>query len=473
MNSIKKNYFYNIILTLINIAYPLITAPYVSRILGASNLGKVIEMQTLTNILMFISFFGVQTYGIREIAKNNINKKNLTKVFSELIIIQFVFTLVALLIYLFLCFIHYRETTNLSMLVIYFISLFFNCFSVDWVYSGIEKFKYITLRNLVIKIASLILIFIFVKKASDYTMYGLLIVIATICVNIVSISYVIKTVQFTYSNLNIKRHLNKLVYFFITSMTWAVYGLMDQIVLGAISNYESVAFLNRGKQILTLVITFTNSLSNVLLPRLTNYYSNNRRLYLKTINKSINLIFMICLPTIGGITLLAKDVMYLLGGNEFASAYKVLVVMSPWLIICSLATFTDNQISIPTGNEKITTVASISVATVSLMLNFILIPKYSYIGSAFAYVIAELVGLVIQVILTKLKVNYKIINKNKVRYLVSTIIMCFEIMILKKIIFNSLLRIIIIIPFSMLVYFFILIILRDEIINTKKLKNIF
>ena len=170
--SIKKNFIYNSILTSANIVFPLITAPYLSYTLGAENIGKVNFATSIVNWFILISSFGIPRYGIREIARNRDNKKELTNTFWNLILIQASLSIIAIIVYLLAIFNVPRFESELNIHLMMVMMLILNVFSIDWFYQGIEEYSYITIRNIAFKIISIILMFAIVKNSDDYMIYA-------------------------------------------------------------------------------------------------------------------------------------------------------------------------------------------------------------------------------------------------------------------------------------------------------------
>jgi O-antigen/teichoic acid export membrane protein len=176
--SLKRNFIYNFSLNIINILFPLITSPYISRVLGANNLGKYNFSLSFSNWFLIFATFGTTTYGVREIAKVRDNKKILDKTFSEIFFINFIATLITLLVYIIIIFLNAKTNKEILLFLVSALSIFLNLFCIDWLYMGLEDFKIITLRSLLIKLICLVSIFIFIKQRNDYVIYALISVLA-------------------------------------------------------------------------------------------------------------------------------------------------------------------------------------------------------------------------------------------------------------------------------------------------------
>lgn len=460
--SIKINYLYNMILTCLSLLFPLITAPYVSRILGADNLGKVNFATAFVNWFVIISAFGTATYGLRETAKIKNNRDKLSKLFSELLVIKIITTLIVILIYFVIIFNIEKFYLELDLYLIFSLNIILNIFTIDWFYQAIEDYKYITLRSIIFKIISILAMFIFVKKQENYIIYGAISVFALSFSNILNYIYSKNFVSVKLKNINIKRHFKKLFVFFLSSLVISCYTILDQVVVGFLVSDSAVAFLSRSKQVVSIGQSVTNALSTVLIPKAAFYYENDKKKYKQLIKDSINYIYILALPCTVGIFLLSNEIMLLLGGKTFVQGSSLLSIVALNVFIVSLGTWNYNQIILPTNNENFGVKVQITMAIVSVVSNFILVPQFGYIGAGISLVLAESSGTIIGIIYTHKLQKYKVFTEEFFKYFISTFFMALIIIAVKTINFNYFITIVISLVVSPLVYFIILIILREK-----------
>lgn len=464
--SIKKNFIYSFSLNIINIIFPLITAPYVSRILGAENLGKYNFSLSFSSWFLIFATFGTTTYGIREIAKVRDNKKLLNKTFSEIFLINFLSTLISLVIYIVIIFLNSKTNTEIRLFLVSAISIFMNLFCIDWLYMGLEDFKIITLRSLLIKLICLVSIFIFVRQKNDYIIYALISVLAFGFANILNFIYSKKFVALKFKNINLKKHIKILLVFFYSSIVVSMYTVFDQVCLGFLSTDKDVAFFSRSRQIYSIALSITLSISTVLLPKLTYLYKNDMENYKRLLKKSINYIYIFSVPSVLGLMILSKDLMWFFGGKEFESAYMSLIILSILIFTVSLGTWQYNQLFLPLSKEKVGLKGQVIMALVSILGNITLIPKYGYIGASFSLIVAEITGTTYGVYYAKKeisKVKIKYITKPLVKYILVSIIMTLVILIFKFLKFKYMINIIFGIVIGPIVYFGILYLIKDDI----------
>jgi len=466
--SLKKNFLYNFSLNIINILFPLLVSPYVSRILGVSNIGKYSFSLALINWFLIFATFGTTIYGIREISKVREDQKQLNKTFSEIFVINFITTFITLIVYLLIIISIYFNSNNkeVLLLLIFALSIFLNLFCIDWLYMGLENFKTIALRSLLIKLISLICIFLFIQERNDYILYALISILAFGFANILNLVYSKRFVKLTLKNLSLKHHIRKLSVFFYSNLVISMYTIFDQVLLGFLSTNRDVGYYSRAKQIYSVSLSVTLSISTVLLPKLANLFKNDFRKYEVTLKKSINYIYIFSVPSVLGLIVLSKDIMWFFGGEEFEEAFISLIILSMLVFTVSLSTWQYNQIFVPFGKEVIGLKSQIFMAVVSILSNLLLIPLYGYIGASISLLIAEISGTIYGVYYAKKKISelsIQYITNSLIKYIFSSMIMATFIIIFKLFDFGYLINISFGIFFGAIIYFGILYFIKDEV----------
>ncbi len=464
--SIKKNFIYNLILTSTNMVFPLITAPYLSLILGAENIGKVNYATSMINWFVLFAAFGIPRYGIREIARNRDNKKNLSMSFWNLICIQILLSLVAIVVYLIMILNIDYLGNDINLYLIMMLMIILSIFSIDWFYQGIEEYGYITIRNVIVKILSIVLIFIMVKYKEDYLIYATINILGLSFNNILNYINAKKYINKKIYKFKIIYYLKELKIYFFTTLIIAMYTSLDQVIVGNYSP-KDLAYYIRSKNVQAIGMNITNSIITVFIPRTAYLVKKDYNEYKKVIQASINYIYILALPCIVGICFLSKEIMLLLGGKEFLPATTSLQIISILILINSVGGWQINQILIPHRLEELAFKIQTIGAIISFILNMILVNKYSYIGASWVWVITELflaitVAIFIRKKCTNIKIQY--LNKSLVKYLISIILVALSICIIKSLINNYILIIIISILICPVIYFGNIIILKDEII---------
>lgn len=465
-NSFKINLLYNFLLNFINFTFPLITLPYVTRVLGVDNIGKYTFSLSFSSWFLIFATFGTTTYGIREIARVRNNKHLLSETFSAIFFINLVMTIIALTTYIAVIIICPKTNTEILLFLVFALLIFLNLFNIDWLYMGLENFKVITFRSLVVKLISLGCIFTFIQQQSDYITYALIGVLSLGFANVINFIYSRRFVEFTLKNLNIKSHIKKLSIFFYSNLVISMYNLFDQVLLGFLSTDRDVAFYSISKQIYAVALSITMSISTVLLPTMAYLSRNDFESYKTILEKSINYIYFFSVPLVFGIIVLAKDIIWFFGGYEFENAYIALIILSSLIFTVSLGSWQYSQLFVPTGREKIGLRAQLIMALISLGANIIFIPTYGYIGASISLVLAEITGTLYGVYYTKnkiqeIKINY--ISNSIVRYLLASLVMLVIILCFKFMKFEHIANLTIGVVIGLVAYLGVLYLIKDEI----------
>lgn len=407
--SIKVNAILNIIYTISNMIFPLITFPYVSRILLADGMGKVSFFTAVSNYAVMIASLGISTYGIRAIAKVRNNKKELSKVTAELLFINIVMTCIVIVILLSSINFITKFSDNKQLLFINLILIFSSAIGMNWFYSGLEQYAYITKRSIAFKTLSLVLVFLFVHQKSDYVIYAAITAFSMIGSHVVNFIYARRFISLkNVGALNIRKHIRPMLLLFASILAVNIYTNLDTVMLGFISSDREVGLYTVAVKVKSLLLAIVNAISVVLLPRLSFYLSENRiDGFNKILKKSISLILMISIPLVIFFNIEADDSILLLGGSDYVEAKLCMQIVMPILIISGISNIAGNQILIPFGKDSFFMTAVVIGSIIDLILNAFLMPKYGAIGAAVATLTAELTQMLIQV-----KYAWSYINKN-------------------------------------------------------------
>lgn len=474
MNSIKKNFIINGTKIFFNLLFPIITFPYISRILGPIGIGKITFVTSIINYFLLFTNLGIPLYGIREIARTRENKVNLSKSFSEILFLNIITTIFGIII--FFIFLKLNLLGNeINLFKIMSLNIFFTFIGVEWYFQGIENYIYITKRSILFKIISMILIFIFIKRKEDIIIYAGILVFALVGSNILNFFKAKKEVIISFKNLNIKKHLKPILTIFSMNIAISIYTNLDSVMLGYRSNEYTLGIYSSANKIILLILSIITSLGSVILPRISNYIINKREKELKEILENVfSFLIAISISCVIGIYFTATEIIKIFSGNEFIAAVKTMKILSLIILFVAFSNFIGIQILYPQGKEKKVLYSVIGGAIVNFSLNWLLIPKYAENGAAIATVIAEGIVLLIQLFLGYKYLNFRIITLENCKFILANIFMSIGLVLITNyfindnIIFSLLIKIIT----GILVYIFSLIILKENF-TIKYLKKFF
>ena len=466
VKSMKRNYIYNLVLTIVNMIFPLVTAPYLSFVLGAENIGKVNYATSVVTWFTLFAAFGIPRYGIREIARNRNDRKKFSTSFWNLLLIQGILSIVSIGVYLLIILNISIFKEDLALYAMMIITIVLNIFSIDWFYQGIEEYGYIAIRNLLLKIISIILIFVMIKEREHYLVYAFINVFGLSFNNVLNYLNTKKYIDKKIYEFKLWHYVKELKIYFMTTLIIALYTQLDQTFLGTISQRD-LAYYIRSKTLLGVGTNVVNSLITVFIPRTAYLAENNYEEYKTIVQKSINYIYLLGLPCFIGLMFLAKEATLLLGGQEFLPAMYSLQVISIITLVTCIGAWQVQQILLPHKQEKLAFNIQFMSAILSVVLNIILIPKFSYMGAAIAWVITETFLVIVEGIFIKVKIktiDIKYLNHSFIKYTVATGVMAISLAFIKLLISNYIIVILASLIISPVVYFGIIMVLKDEIV---------
>lgn len=468
-----KNYLYNLGYQVLIILLPLVTTPYVSRVLGAKGIGTYGYTNSITQYFILFGCIGLNLYGQREIAyyQNDIQKRS--KVFFELLLLRIITVSISIILYYFtFC----QNPTYGYIFSIQIIDVVASMFDISWLYQGMEDFKKIVLRNTLVKICGLIIIFMFVKSSADLPIYVLSYSATLLLGNLSMWMYLpkfVKKVSLKY--LNIQKHLRPTIVLFLPQIATSIYTMLDKTMIGALTNNTAeVGYYEQSQKIIRMAMTIATSLGTVMLPRVANLFKEGKLDEVKeSMYTSFQFISFLTFPLCFGLIGISKGFVPWFFGEGYGKVVYNLMVISPIIIIIGYSNVIGTQFLLPTGRQKEYTLSVCTGTVVNLCCNFLLIPMLLSYGAAIATVIAELSVTLVQVIATRRTFSYKHIFKLVYKYIVAAFLMLVVLLFLSNIMPVGILYTVIQMTAGCFVYFIVLIVLKDSSVYTvlKKIKK--
>ena len=471
--SITKNYIYNLIYQVLVLILPLITAPYISRILGAENIGIYSYTLSISGYFILFGSLGIALYGQRETAYNQKSKIKYSIVFWEIVILRIITLSISLLIF-YITFVKGNQYQIYYKILI--LEIIGNCIDISWFLQGLEEFKKTVLRNLAIKLIGVMSIFIFVKTQNDLSIYFLVYVMSILIGNLSLWVYLPKfLVKVKLKDLNIFKHLKPTIELFIPQIAIQVYTLLDRTMVGNIvQNKAEVGFYDQGQKIIKVILAIVTSTGTVMLPRIANIFENgNKEQVYSYMKKSFNVVFFMAFPMILGIISIADLFVPVFFGSGYDRVIILMRVISPIILFIGLSNVTGMQYLLPVKKQKEFSNSVIAGAIVNFIMNIILIPKFGSLGASIGTLIAEMTVTGLQMYYVRNIFNIRELIKISKKYFISSIIMFIVCIFLGLVIKNNYVSMIAQIIIGAIIYINCLIILKDSFILDiiKKIKN--
>lgn len=387
----KRNYIYNLVLSIFNIIFPILSFPYASRVLGPVGIGKFQFITSFAQYFIIISNLGIPTYGIREIAKHKGDRVQQSKIFSELIIISFLMSMTLTLVYLIIIYSSGFFKADHVLYLTAAISVFLGFTTIDWLYTGLEEFRMITIRSVIVKLLSLLLLYIFVKNENDVLIYLYIAIFSAVANNAYNLYTVRRKVKLIWKKLELFKHIRPLLLIFSLSLAVSIYTLLDVVLLGFLSDPKSVGLYSAAVKLSKIVLPIITSVGTVTMPKMSHLFVTEKYQEIHgLLTKSLHFILFLSIPSFLGLALLAPEFIMLFSGREFLEGVLSMRILSLLPVLIGLGYFWGVQILIPAGKDKEMVYSVLGGMAIAIISNFILVPTLKHVGASIANVLTEI-----------------------------------------------------------------------------------
>lgn len=470
-NTLVKNSMYNVIYKCVNVIFPLVTMMYVSRILLVDGIGKVSSAQNIVSYFTLLAALGLPTYGVKQISIVRDNQTKTDKIFSELFLLNLCSSLLFSGAYYFMIFQFSFFSNEIVLYSIIGMLIIFNILNVDWFYQGREEYKYITIRSIMIKFLCFIFTILFINHTDDYLKYALILVLASVMNYVYNVIHLRKYTSLVYKGLDLKRHIVPILTLFIAVVAIEIYTLIDTTMLTVFYGDTEVGYYTTASKGIKVIRTLVTSVSAVFLPRISYYYASEKKeKFMELIQVGFKILFFISIPIAVGVLLTANDLVLILFGTSYIESGLIMKILSLSIITVAISNFIGYQILISIGREKDMMISTIIGAVVNIILNILLIFPYKYNGVAVASVLTELSVVLYQILIMKKYISIKLIDKNMITIIFSTVIMSVIVLILNYVIINIYLRFFLSVVIGGGIYLYINLLFKNEFIVLLKEK---
>lgn len=422
--SLKLNFIMNAILTMSSFLFPLITFPYVSRVLLPAGTGRVSFANSVITYFVMISQLGIPTYGIRACAVVRDNREKLKKTVYELLIINTVMSVFAYVVFFAALFSIPRLRSDKTLFVVMSSLIFFNTIGVEWLYKALEYYTYITVRSIIFKFIALIAMFVLIHDVDDYVIYGGISIFAASASNVFNFIRLRKIVgSEKVGKLDFKQHLKPVFTFFIISCATTIYTNLDNVMLGFMKDDVEVGYYNAATKIKNILVSIVTSLGTVLMPRASYYIQQDMwNEFYALSKKAIKFVLLAATSMMVYFMIFAREGVLFLSGDAFEGAIMPMIIIMPTLLFIGLTNIMGIQMLIPMGQENAVMISTFVGAIVDLVLNTILIPQLGANGAAIGTLVAELVVLIVQMVYLRKDISFLYAKQSYIKILLALVI---------------------------------------------------
>ncbi|QLK32456.1 flippase [Lactobacillus crispatus] len=479
----KKSLGFNALLnglrSALNLIFPLITFPYVSRVLSVEGMGIYNFSSTYVGYFVLLAGLGIVTYAVREGAKyrDDVDKMNIFA--SQVFTINMISTFISYILLILSLIIFKSLRSYVLTILIFSLQIFFTTIGTEWIYTIYEDYQYITIRSIIFKFISIFFLFIFVKNSTDYLWYAGITVFASVGSNLLNYLHAKSIVQIKLvKNPNWRYHLKPILIIFASTLAMTLYISSDTTILGLLKNNYDVGIYSVSVKIYTIINGLINGLLVVTIPRFAMLLGRRKITeYKRVLSTVINNASILVLPTTVGLIMLSREIVLVIAGNKYLDSVFPLQIISFAIIFANFALIFNECILIPAKREKKTLRNTIITGLINIILNVLLIPLWSYNSAALTTVIAEGMMMIMSAWDAKDILRDIIFSKGIIKNVFSAIAGCIGIVmvcLLCNLICDFLIgKIVLSVFLSILVYGGILLLLKNEVIESwiKKLKN--
>jgi O-antigen/teichoic acid export membrane protein len=447
--------------------FPLLTFPYVCRILLPAQIGQVNFYNSIIGYISLFTCLGIPMYAVREIARDRDDIIKMNRTAIEVLLLHTLLTLIGYVVVAILCLTVPQIKENVPLFLILSVTLIFTVIGCEWFYNGIEDFKYITIRGIVVKCISVLFLFLLVKTKKDLLWYGIYCVVGSIGGNIFNFIRLRKYIHkdnIIFSQLNLKRHLKPALKVFSFNVVTSVYLQLNPVLLGFMKDTIAVAFFTAATKLMMMVNKISSSLGTVLMPYASHLLSEGKREeFDKLIQKSYDFTLALTIPLVIGLICMAPYIIRVFCGSQYEDAILTSQIIAPIVLVVGLSGVIGFQVLYPIG--KIDTVVRCTIygAITNIILNLALIPSLSYNGTAIAYLGAEIATTISEYIIAKKDIPINFLKRSNITYVIGGILMTIGIVIVSDFVHTNnivMLMLETIVGFG--IYFLYLIIKRDQ-----------
>lgn len=396
--SVKKNTLFNTIKTISAIIYPLITFPYISRVLLTENVGKINFGNSVVNYFSLIASLGVTTYAVRECSKYKEDREKLGETASQIISIN-AWSMVIAYLALAVTLTAARPLDNYrTLIIIQSSTILFSTLGADWLNTAMEDFRFIAVRTMGMQIFSLILMFLLIKNPEDYLTYAVISVVASSGANVINIFYRRRYCKTKFVlHIDWKKHFPPILLLFSMMLSQIIYTSSDTTILGLYKGDFQVGLYSTSVKIYNIVNTVVASVAWVVMPQLSiNFARKDFKQVNSLLKYSLNFIVVLGLPCLVGLNVITKEIIFLIAGESYLGAGLSLRILTISLACSFISGWIGNMMMLPAGKERQSLKASVVSAAVNIILNLILIPVWGLNAAAATTAVSEFLGIILK-----------------------------------------------------------------------------
>ena len=469
-NSLKIIYLFNLLNSGSQLLFPLITFPYASRIMLADGIGHVSFFQSIISYISLFTCLGIPMYAIREVAKVRNNAVEMTRTTVEILLLHAFLSILGYVVVAVICMTVTQVQADIPLFLLLSTTIFFTAIGCEWFYQGIEDFKYVAVRGVLVKLISVVLLFFLVKTKEDILWYGAYSVLGILGGNIFNFIRLRKYLSrdvIDFRTLHPLKHLKPALHVFALNVIISIYIQMNNVLLGFMKDAEAVGYFTAATKLMVMAMSILGSLGNVMMPHISNLIAVGRMDESKAlIQKSYDLVLALAMPLTVGLIFTSPSAILLLSGMDFIPAILTSQIVAFNILMVGLSGVMGIQVLYPLGKINIVILSTFIGAITNVLLNILLVPRYGHNGTAIAYMLAEAAVTISMFFIGHKYIPVQFLKKQHLHYIGGCIVMggCLHFISLFDLSYIN--TLIAMISVGGMVYVIVLLLLKDSIGKT-------
>lgn len=388
MASVKRNFAFNILLVISNIVFPVLVFPYIARILGPQGLGQAHFALQFSKYFVTTASLGIPIYGLREVARLKHDKAALNKLVSELMLLNLFTALISTLVYVVVLWNSATLQQSYTLFAIATLHVAMGFLSIDWLFAGLEDFKIITIRSISIRLVTVLFLLWFVQQPTDVFPYLFISILSIVAGHLWNLFYALTRIRFVFTGLSFKQHFKPIFLIFLMNVCITMYTVFDTAWVGFLSTGVAVGMYTSSIKLSKIGIQFVSALGTVLLPRSARTFAENEG-NPAHLQSAFNFVVDLAIPLAAGLILLAPELLSVFSGTAFVEAATAMQILSILPLCIGLSNLFGMQILAASGHDKQLLLSVFIGMLINILLNWLLIPYWSYNGAAVAITATE------------------------------------------------------------------------------------
>lgn len=391
MPSLKKNIAYSSILTVSGYLFPLFTFPYVTRVLGVNNIGICNFVDSIVYYFMVFSTMGVGTVGVREIARTKHNPDELSRTYSSLLSLNLLFTFISILVLFFSVQFVPKLQQYHQLFYVGAAKILANSLLIEWLFRGLENFKFITLRSILVRSLYVICVFIFVRNQDDYVLYFILTTLMYVVNAVINVLYGSHYVEFSLKHISFKSFIRPFLVIGLYIILTNAYTTFNVTYLGFVRDTVEVGYYYTATKLYSIIMSLFTAFTGVMIPRMSSLLVEGKESEFKRLTKqSVEVLFAFALPLILISEICAPQIIRIVAGDSYAGSILPMRIVTPLMIVIGYEQIVILQMLTPMKKDSAILINSIIGAVIGLSANILIVGKFGAVGTSIVWVVSEL-----------------------------------------------------------------------------------